>query len=161
MHWAGQSNDASSIRLLLWNRWQDKIPTYVYVVPSPNPVGVGQSVSFVMFNPQVPNGAYTVNDIRYRYKLEITKPDGTIEHLPPPGAASGIYTQAIIDGAFSSDSTGTAYTLYTVDQVGNYSIKIIFQELYYHWNSANKETTVQPFFRAVIYNAVQVTRQKS
>src|SRR3972149_309774 len=35
---------ASSTRLLLWNRWKDKIPTWVYVVPSPNPVGVGQSV---------------------------------------------------------------------------------------------------------------------
>jgi outer membrane protein assembly factor BamB len=130
---------ASATRLLLWNRWKDKIPTFVYVVPSPNPVGVGQSISFIMMNPQVPNDALDTNDIRYQYSLKIDKPNGETETLPPPGATSGVYNQYIKEGRFISDSTGSAYTMYTPDQVGNYTVTITFHELFYRWNDTNNQ----------------------
>jgi outer membrane protein assembly factor BamB len=130
---------ASSTRLMLWNRWKDKIPTFVYVVPSPNPAGVGQTVSLVMFNPQLPYQAATTNDIRYEYSIKITKPDGASETLPPQGSGSGIYTQTIKNGHFVSDTTGTAYTMYTPDQVGNYTITVTFHELYYRWSDSSSQ----------------------
>ena len=34
--------DASSSRLFIWERWGDRIPTHVFVAPTPDPVGVGQ-----------------------------------------------------------------------------------------------------------------------
>jgi outer membrane protein assembly factor BamB len=112
--------DASSIRLLLWERYQDRIPTWVYGVISPNPVGVGQRVTIVMFNPQVPYGAAAANDVRYEYSVTITTPNGNTVRLPA-------------SGTIVSDSTGSAYTDYVPDQVGNYSITIKVHELFYRW----------------------------
>jgi outer membrane protein assembly factor BamB len=113
----------SSTRLLLWERYEDEIPTYVFGVISPNPVGVGQEASIVMFNPQQPNGASATNDIRYTYTVDIEKPDGN--------------TQTI--GPIESDSTGTAYTLFTPDMTGNYTVTVKFNELYYKWHGSSTE----------------------
>ena len=41
------------------------------------------------------------------------------------------------NGVFVSDSTGSTYTAYTPDQVGNYSITVYFQQLQYLWNTTN------------------------
>jgi outer membrane protein assembly factor BamB len=116
----------SSTRILLWERYHDTIPTWVFGVISPNPVGVGQQVSVVMFNPQQPNGASAYNDIRYQYSVTLLKPDGKTETLPS-------------SGTFTSDSTGTSYTLFTPDQVGNYTITVKFHELYYDWQGSSTE----------------------
>ncbi|MEM3479717.1 MAG: hypothetical protein QXV74_06725, partial [Candidatus Bathyarchaeia archaeon] len=70
----------------------------------------------------VPYQAQDTNDIRYEYKLEVTRPDGVKETLP----ASGTY---------KSDSTGTTFAFYTPTMTGNYTFNIIFQELYYRWNT--------------------------
>ncbi|HLN90105.1 MAG TPA: PQQ-binding-like beta-propeller repeat protein [Candidatus Binatia bacterium] len=123
MHWDLNAN-ASSLRLDLWNRYQDKIPTWVYGVLTPNPDGVGQTFSMVIFNPQLQYQAQDTNDERYKYHVEITKPDGTKETLPS-------------SGSLISDSTGTTYTSYTPDQVGNYTVKIVFEELYWRWNTGS------------------------
>jgi outer membrane protein assembly factor BamB len=89
--------------------WQ--IPTWAYVAPAPETVGVGQQMSFVMFLTLVPPGSSVNNDIRWRgYTLTITKPDGSNETLGP----------------YSTDSVGTTYALYTPDQVGNYSVTFKF-----------------------------------
>jgi outer membrane protein assembly factor BamB len=120
MHWDLPYN-ASAIRLLMWYRYHDKVPTWVYGVLTPNPVGVGQRISIIMFNPQLPYQAQDTNDIRYEYKLEVTRPDGVKETLP----ASGTY---------KSDSTGTTFTFYTPTMTGNYTFNIIFQELYWRWD---------------------------
>jgi outer membrane protein assembly factor BamB len=126
-NFTGASNyNASGIRLMLWERYADQIPTNVFEVISPNPVGVGQSVSIVAFNPQVPNAAVATNDIRYQYYLTITKPDNTTERLPSTG------TQA-------SDSTGSTYFKYTPNQIGNYSFTITFAKLFYSWYSSATE----------------------
>src|SRR5665647_3380894 len=143
MHWVGMNANASATRLLLWNRFQDQIPTHVYIMAAPSPVGVGQVFNIVMFNPQVPPGALLGNDIRDQVKLNITKPDGTIENLPATGTNTGsVSTGGIINGAFVSDSTGSGYTAYTPDQVGNYTITVFFQQLQYLWyNNGVTNTT--------------------
>jgi outer membrane protein assembly factor BamB len=125
MHWPppGTSNadrNASANRLLLWNRWRDEVPTYVFIVPTPNPVGVGQEMTLILFNPQVPNPSSD----RYLFTVEIKKPSGTVT-LPPAGA-QGIYNQPIQDGKYVSDSTGSAWALYIPDEVGNYTFTVKF-----------------------------------
>jgi outer membrane protein assembly factor BamB len=111
---------ASATRLLLWNRFGVQIPTHVYLMAAPNPVGVGQPFNLVMFNPQVPPGASLTNDVRYQYTMDVVKPNGDTETLPSTGV-------------FTSDSTGSQFTAYTPDQTGNYSFTVKFHELFYRW----------------------------
>ncbi|MBT0159092.1 PQQ-binding-like beta-propeller repeat protein [Candidatus Bathyarchaeota archaeon A05DMB-2] len=125
MHWPppGPENaerNASATRLLLWNRFKDQIPTWVFLTAAPNPVGVGQRFNLVMFNPQVPPGALIFNDVVYQYTIDVVKPNGATEKLPSTGT-------------FVSDSTGAAYTTYIPDQTGNYSFTVKFHELFYRW----------------------------
>jgi outer membrane protein assembly factor BamB len=100
----------------------------VYGVLSPNPVGVGQEMTIVMFNPQVPHASADANDIRYEYSVSITKPDQSTERIPT-------------SGTITSDSTGTAYTTFTPTETGNYTVTITFHELFYRWydSSAMRE----------------------
>ncbi len=112
--------NASATRLLLWNRFHDKIPTYTYAVISPKLVGVGQDVSIIMYNPMQPPDASYTNDIRYEFKVQITKPNGDIMNLPS-------------SGTFKSDSTGSTFTLFTPDQTGNWTVTVTFQELFWRW----------------------------
>ena len=73
MTWAGMpyniSNPSVAGRLLLWQRFQDKIPTWTFGIASPNPVGVGQTFNIIMMNPQVPPNSLLTNDIRYTFKI--------------------------------------------------------------------------------------------
>ena len=138
MNWPDTGRSASSTRLLMWTRFGDHIPTWVFLTAAPNPVGVGQVFNLVMFNPQVPYGASLSNDIRFRFTMDVVKPDGSTEKLPPAGKSSGNVAQGgVIDGKFVSDSTGSAYTAYTPDQVGNYSFTVYLQELYWSWNDSS------------------------
>ncbi len=121
MHWDLNAN-ASTIRLTLWNRYHDAIPTWVFSTISPNPVGVGQELTMVIFNPQVPYQSQDTNDIRYKYHVVVTKPDGTTTTLPA-------------SGSLTSDATGTTYTPYTPDKIGNYSVMIVFEQLYWRWST--------------------------
>jgi outer membrane protein assembly factor BamB len=108
-------------RQVLIDRFGDppQIPTYLFVVASPNPVGVGQRVSFIMMNPQQPPGASAYNDVRYQYSMKVVDPDGNVENLGP----------------FTSDATGTCYTLYTPTKVGNYTVTVTFNELLWEWDN--------------------------
>ena len=81
---------------------------YARVHIAPNPVGVGQSVIIVgLVNWALP-GALYANDVRLKnYTITITKPDGITfvqkyDLAPDPG--------------------GSAFLLYTPDQVGNYTV---------------------------------------
>ena len=116
--------DASTTRLLMWERYHDAVPTWTYAVISPNPVGVGQRFTIVMFNPQVPRGASEGNDVRYQYHMIVTKPDGTTDRLPS-------------SGSFTSDSTGTTFSDYTPTELGNYSVMVVFEELYWRWSESS------------------------
>ena len=116
-----ENYNASTTRLLMWNRWKDQVPTAVFVSATPKPVGIGQEMTFIFFNPQVP----TPSSDKYLYTLTITKPDGTTETLPPSGA-QGIYNQAVQNGKFVSDTTGAAWTTWTPAQEGNHSVQVTF-----------------------------------
>ena len=140
MNWPGMNANASTTRILLWTRFHDQIPTHVYWMAAPNPVGVGQTFNVVMFNPQVPPNALLGNPVRYQYKLTVTKPDGTVENLPAAGTTSGNVGAGqggAQNGVFVSDSTGSTYTAYTPDQAGNYTLIINFLQMVYLWNSTN------------------------
>jgi hypothetical protein len=89
-----------------WN-----IPTYAYVVVSPNPVGIGQKAYVIMWLDKLYENAYLYNSYRFHdYTLVITAPDGTntTETFPVVSdttsandytftpAAAGIYTVTFI-----------------------------------------------------------------
>jgi outer membrane protein assembly factor BamB len=87
------------------------VPTYAYVTATPSPVGVNEQVIIVMWlNWPPPTAAGTTGDRWQGYKIDITKPDGNVEHLGP----------------FVSDPVGSAYTLYTPDQLGEYKVNFTF-----------------------------------
>ena len=83
-----------------------EIPTYAYLVISPNPIGVGQPMFVVMWLHGAPPTAVGIAGDRWHdFTLEITKPDGTMQTLGP----------------YVSDPTGSTFALYTPDQVGTYN----------------------------------------
>lgn len=87
-----------------------EITTYTYAVVAPDLIGVNQETAIVFWLNAVPptaNGAY---GDRWRFNIEITKPDGSIEKLDP----------------VKSDPVGNAYCLYTPKQVGKYYIQVFF-----------------------------------
>ena len=85
--------------------------TYAYLVVSPDPVGVGQEGFIVMWIDKVPPTAAGTGGERWEgYRVKITKPDGTIQTLGP----------------FISDATSAFATLYTPDQIGEYSFEFTF-----------------------------------
>jgi hypothetical protein len=82
-------------------------PTYAYVTASPNIVGVGQYTLFEMWLDKFPPTAGGLGGDRWRgFQLDITKPDGSKQTLGP----------------FVSGPVGTAWTQYTPDQAGTYTI---------------------------------------
>ena len=84
------------------------IPTYAFVSCAPNTVGVGQYTLIVMWVNIQPVTASGEGGDRWRgFALDITKPDGTTEHIPYLGVTSAI---------------GSAWIQYAPDQVGDYSI---------------------------------------
>jgi len=89
-----------------------KIPTFAFINVRPNPVGRGQTVAIVVWLDKVIQGAAITNDIRFEnYKLTIIRPDGKTDVVTWP---------VVID------TTSSAYTSYTPDQVGTYELKFEF-----------------------------------
>ncbi|HTY75161.1 MAG TPA: PQQ-binding-like beta-propeller repeat protein [Candidatus Nanoarchaeia archaeon] len=87
------------------------IPTYAYLTASPNPVGIGQPVTFVFWLDKYPPTAGGTTGDRWRNEnIQITKPDGTKVTLGP----------------FNSDPVGSGYTLWSPDQVGTYTCVFTF-----------------------------------
>lgn len=85
------------------------VPRYAYAVAGPNPASVGQSVAIVVWcDVPPPSAAAKTGDRWTGYTIDITKPDGTVVH-------------AMVNGV--SDPVGSAYTLFTPDVVGTYTIK--------------------------------------
>ena len=84
------------------------IQTYAYVTAAPNPIGVGQYTTIVMWVDQVPLTGSGLNGDRWRgFKLEITKPDGSNETIGPFTCQS---------------ATAAASIQYAPDQVGTYTM---------------------------------------
>ncbi len=85
------------------------IPTFAYIVVSPDHVGVGQTAALIFWLNWVPPGAGGIAGDRWRnMTVEVTKPNGAKETLGP----------------FNSDPIGGGYSGYTPDQVGTY--KFVF-----------------------------------
>src|SRR5665647_25505 len=116
-------------------------PSFAYIVPSPNPVGLGQKVSIVMWIDEPLPSAAVGNDIRrHDYTLTITKPDGVAESK---------HWDVV------SDTTSIQYYEYTPDQIGTYTLKFEYGGQTYLWGTnttssnygdrflpANKTTTL-------------------
>ena len=90
---------------------------------SPNPVGVGQKLTIIMFvNPTFP-GAAIDNDLRrHDYTLTITKPDNTTETMFWP---------------VIQDPGNGQVALYTPTQVGTYSFVLSYPDQEYVWNATS------------------------
>ncbi len=83
-------------------------PTYAFLVVSPDPVGVGQTATAIMFlniAPPSTQGMYSWTN----YTLTMTKPDATTK----------VFT-------LKSDSAATAYVEFTPDIVGTYAFSFSF-----------------------------------
>ena len=103
-----------------------KISTYAYVNVAPDRVGLGQRVFFTMWAYFLLPSAAIPNDIRMTgYRLNVTKPDGTVQTLGP----------------FTGDTTNTIYTTYTPDQLGIYSVKLFYPDLKYYWSGTYQNDT--------------------
>jgi hypothetical protein len=88
-----------------------EIPTYAYVVISPNPIGANQTAFIVMWLDKPPPTAAGAEGDRWTgFTITVTKPDGKTEKLGP----------------FTSDATSSTYTLYKPTQVGTYTFEFKF-----------------------------------
>ena len=104
-----------------------EFPSWPYLVPSPNPVGVGQRVIIVMWIDKPLPESNVGNDIRrHGYTLTITKPDGTTEKKE----------WAVVD-----DTTSIQYYVYTPAQVGEYTLKFDYAGQTYTWDATNNQRT--------------------
>jgi outer membrane protein assembly factor BamB len=96
------------------------IISYAYIVAAPDPVGVGQKVSIVMWVDTPMPSAVVTNDIRrHDYKLTITAPDGDEE---------------VQEWDVVQDTTSIQYLSYTPDQAGEYTLLFEYPEQTYTWS---------------------------
>ena len=93
---------------------QVEVKTYAYLVVTPNPVGVGQSVYIVMWIHGAPPTASGLGGHRYNFTLEVKKPGDDFNFIYPPGSA---------DPFFISDETGSAFAQYTPESKGEYEFR--------------------------------------
>jgi len=97
-----------------------EITSYAYLLAIPNPVGVHQTTYITLWVDAPLPLADVDNDIRrHDYKLTITKPDENIETMDWP----------VIE-----DTTGLAFTAYTPDQVGEYTLQFDYPGQVYTWD---------------------------
>jgi len=95
--------------------------TYAYISAAPNPVGVGQQALIYVWIDYTIQGNLLTNDIRFRnYRLDITKPDGTNETVNWPIVV---------------DTTASAYTKFTPETVGNYTLNFYFPGQVYDYGT--------------------------
>ena len=86
-----------------WN-----IPTYAYIIVSPDPIGVGQQAYVIMWLDKLYENAYLYNSYRFHnYQLVITAPDGTNTTQTFPVVSDTTSAQPY---AFTPNAVGT-YTL--------------------------------------------------
>ena len=121
-----------------------KFPSYSYIVPAPDPIGVGQTGAIVMWVDYPLPGAVVTNDIRrHNYTLTITKPDGTIE------------TEHWDRNTADYDTTGIQYYQYTPDQVGTYILKFDYGGQVFTWPGTYNGDIYLPSSRTVNWTVQQ------
>jgi len=107
-----------------------RIATYVKIHVNPDPVGVNQETFIVMFTTWALPGAAVGNDIRFHnFKLTITKPDGNTE---------------VKEWPVVPDSGGSAWTTYTPDQTGKYTLLLEYPGQTYTWGGAYQNDILLP-----------------
>ncbi|MGB9914064.1 MAG: PQQ-binding-like beta-propeller repeat protein [Candidatus Bathyarchaeales archaeon] len=106
--------------------------TYAYIVVTPNPVGVGQSVQVIFgitdYLLQYPDGWSGLT-------VTVTKPDGTTETLGP----------------YKTDATGSTGTIYMPTMKGTYKFQAHFPAQLYNWTT--RPAFDPTFFGPVWYKA--------
>jgi hypothetical protein len=111
------------------------IPTYAYIIVSPNPVGVGQQAFVIMwldklFSPETITG----NNYRFHnYQLTITGPNGTVQ------------TQTF---DIVMDSTSAQTYAFTPTTAGTYTLKFTFPGQ--DFNTYDHPTTTTDFFGNIV-----------
>jgi hypothetical protein len=119
-----------------WN-----IPSFAYLVVSPNPVGVGERVSIVMWVDTPMPSTLVSNDIRrHDYTMTITKPDGKIESK---------HWDVV------SDTTGIQNYFYTPDTVGDYKVKFDYAGQTYTWSGTFQNDTMAPTSKETTFTVQQ------
>ena len=99
-----------------------EITSYCYLSVEPNPVGVGQSTFISMWVDAVLPDANFDNPVRrHGYKLTVKEPDGSVA-----------LTQ---EWAVVVDTTGVAFTSFTPDKVGTYTVLFEYAGQTYVWNA--------------------------
>jgi outer membrane protein assembly factor BamB len=88
------------------------IPTWTFISVSYDPIGVGQQDVIVFWSNQLPPTGQGAYGDRWTFTIDITKPDGSKETLGP----------------LKSDPVGGAWTTYTPDQVGTYTLLAIMDD---------------------------------
>jgi len=87
------------------------IPTYAFMAVAPNPAGIGQQVTILMWLDKInPTSSGPLGTRWQNYMLLVTKPDGTSQNLGP----------------FTPDDAAYAYATYTPDQTGTYTLVFSF-----------------------------------
>lgn len=87
------------------------VPTWCYIsITSPNPTAVNNDALLVFWLNAVPPTAQGAYGDRWTFYVDVTKPDGTKQTLGP----------------FKSDPVGSCYTIYTLEQTGNYIFQARF-----------------------------------
>jgi outer membrane protein assembly factor BamB len=108
-----------------WN-----IPTYAYLVASPDTVGVGQYTLLIMWlNTVVPTSGGVGGDAWRNFKINITDPNGQKTTLGP----------------FTSGAVGTTFTTFTPTIVGQYTM------VFYWPGQILTNGTGEPNFRGLAY----------
>jgi len=119
--------------------WQ--IYSYPYLVPAPNPVGVGQKVLIVMWVDEPLPSSSVSNDIRrHDYTLTITKPDETTERVH----------WDVVD-----DTTSIQYYSYVPDQVGPHTLFFEYGGQTYNWLGGYFKDVFLPCNKTVTLNVQQ------
>jgi hypothetical protein len=117
------------------------ITTHAFITVNPNPVGIGQPVNIVVWAGLVLPSAAVTNDIRFHdYKVIITKPDSTTETISWPVV---------------TDTTSTAYSIYTPNQVGQYSFVFSYPDQKYVWSGTYQNDTYRGDTSKTLYLTVQ------
>jgi hypothetical protein len=87
-------------------------PTFSYLVVTPQPAGVDQTVNVIFWLDKAPPLINSVDYYGWNFTVTITRPDGQTE----------------TKGPFESDSIGGWYCLYTPTQIGAYKFKVSFPD---------------------------------
>jgi hypothetical protein len=114
------------------------IPTYAYVSPSPDVIGIGQNMVIIMFIQWIPPTSFGKYGDRWIFYLDITKPDGKTltQHWD-----------------VVQDTTSIQYYSYVPDIVGTYNLKFDYAGQTCTWPGTYQNDTYAPASRTASFVA--------